>query len=413
MPRDVQAKNPPRTNVGGMGPATDSLFVRARRKAADGFRWPWRRVTWVWRRALWGWKQVKRPFAWAREVGRRLWTSRKKWGPPTLFAVLGVAAVVASLLPNPGLDDAWTRDLLLTIGSSLALFAPLYFITRTLDTHLGEVATEAQETKDQVAEVRVEAAATQTALTESVEALRADVDRKLNDFARQVSQDLEAEAAADTAAFASLRTDEPTRETVIEALRRADSQRLTTLSRPPRVDVSDRNTVYLSAQFDAGEWASVPLMLRLEDVAGEVSDWIEWTAERSARDVFVEVGQAFRRKTGEMFDPARFLTGLADLLDAASSSRERRPAVELCAPQWMVCEWGVVTYGPEPPYAHGLTVKHLRVARSREDIAEKTWADTDSFNAAREVSLALFPDRGNEHRIFDDYDKNGKKTSPF
>ena len=93
--------------------------------------------------------------------------------------------------------------------------------------------------------------------------------------------------------------------------------------------------------------------------------------------------------TGETFDPTRFLVGLADLLDAAASSPERRPAIELCVPQWMVCDWGVVTYNRT---VYGLSLAQLRPSSISVHVKEKTWADRDCWDTARGVALALFPD---------------------
>lgn len=80
----------------------------------------------------------------------------------------------------------------MTVGSSLALFAPFYLIARSRDRHLDRVAVE---TAQQVRDGRAEAADAPAALTGQVGALRADVDRCLADTAARVAATMEAEAA--------------------------------------------------------------------------------------------------------------------------------------------------------------------------------------------------------------------------
>lgn len=336
--------------------------------------------------------------AWRRAAG-----SVRPWRTAALFALAGLGAVLASLLPGPGIDDGWTRDLFLTVGASLALFAPLYFLTRSLDGHLGEVQAEtrlvAAETRQVVEDVRSEAAA-------SLEMLRTDVDRRLDEVTQQVSERLEAESAADADAFAALRTS-ASREAVMEALERADRLGLTTLSRPPRVNVGTNSRVYVSAQFDPSEVASEPLMLRVETTNGAVTDWIDWSAGQDAAEVLIEVGLVIRRRTGETFAADRLLLGLADLLEAGLASTERRHAVELCPPQWMVCDWGVTTYGRG---RYIVTLEQLRTSETIfQHVHAKSWVDEDSWDEAYAVALELFPDPGDTWNLF----RDGAKEPPF
>lgn len=121
----------------------------------------------------------------------RLW--RARWGLALL--ALGVLLIGLSLAPGPGLDAAWVRDALLTVGGSLALFGPLYLVNRALDHDLSE----------KVKDARTEAAARSDALSSEVEELREDVDQRLEDVAAEVRAKGKAEAQADRDAFAALR----------------------------------------------------------------------------------------------------------------------------------------------------------------------------------------------------------------
>lgn len=315
-----------------------------------------------------------------------------------VLAVLGVGLIAASLLPgDDGLDDQWTRDVLMTVGASFALFAPLYLLTRSLDRHLDQVSAETRQqveevrsdTAQRVEEVRSQATETSSALSVQVEALRADVDRRLDDVAERVAARLQAEAAADRAAFDSLRTD-ASREAIVAAMSRAHRLGLVSTFRPPRVSISDSARLYASIEYNADRWDDEELQLKIETVNGHVEEWIPWPEDRKAENVLVDVGRALSKHTNETFDPTAFLGGLADLLEAALSHPERRPAVQLCPPQWMVCEWGVVTYGRAKLY--GVNHERLRTSTTiTEHVASKTWVDVDSWDAAHEAALALFP----------------------
>lgn len=303
-----------------------------------------------------------------------------------LLGLVGVASVGASMLPGSGPDAAWLRDFLMTVGSSIALFVLFYLVTRSLDRHLDQVAAD---TAQQFEEVRSEAAETTTALTGQVEALREDVDRRLGDVVERVTARLEAEVSADRAAFASLRTMAPTRETVWDALARAHRLGLVSSLRPPRVSISRNSRLYASFELDTNELSNERLQLRIESLNGVVQDWIPWLEEQDAEEVLVEVGRSLLKHTGEEFDPGGLLVGLADLLETARSHPERRPAIELCPPQWMVCDWGVIACGK---HYYGVNLKQLQTSPTISGhVAQKTWVDADSWDAAYEAALALFP----------------------
>lgn len=315
------------------------------------------------------------------------WWQRAGWGQRTvaLLGVLGVACVALSLLPAPGPDAAWLRDFLMTVGSSLALFAPFYLLTRSLDRHLDKVAEDAEKRANQVA---AEADERNAALAGEVEALRADVDRRLDAVAEQVTARLAAEAEADHAAFAALRT-KPTRETFVSAFERAQGLGLVSTNRPPRVNISRTSALYASVDLDLEFLAAGSLHIRVENLSGDVEEWVAWPEGRDAADVLVEVGRALLKHTGEVFDATAFLGGLADLLEAALSRPERRPAIELCPPQWMVCEWGVTTYDQ---HNYGVNLPHLQTSDTIEShVAAKAWVDEESWEAAYVAALALFP----------------------
>lgn len=311
--------------------------------------------------------------------------------------VSGLGLVGSSLVPGPGLDEAWLRDFLMTVGSSMALFAPFYLITRSLDRHLDQVATQTAkqvegvraETAQQVADIKSEAVRASAALADQVDALRADVDRRLSDVSDRVAERLAIEAAADQEAFQSLRIDAPTRSTVWEALVRAQQLGLANDDRPPRVKISDSQSIYVSFQIDTDQWADEPLAVRIEELSGRVTDWVPWPAETDAEEILVDVGRILLKYTNEVFNPGAFFVGLADLLEVALSDPERRPVVQLCPPQWVICEWGLITYGDTSRY----TVPRDRVAEVSQHVLQKPWVDRNSWDDAYETVQALYPTR--------------------
>lgn len=317
------------------------------------------------------------------------------------LAVAGIALVALSALPgSEGMDDPWRRDVLMTVGASFALFAPFYLITRSMDRHLDRVAVETaeqvqvvrSETAEQVEQVRGEVAAGRSELADEVQALREDVGRQLSDVYEQVRERLQAEAAADEAAFQAIRTT-PTCDVVWEALIRANSLGLVSRVHPPRVRISQASALYLSVEADEGDegaFVDDPFLLRIEDRAGVSVERIPWDTGEATADILFKVGQVLRKETGEIFAPAAFFNGLADLLEAALSNHKRRPAIELCPPQWMVCEWGIVTTGSR---VYGVDMDGLRSSTIDKHVTSKPWVDADSWDAAAETARTLFPVR--------------------
>lgn len=183
------------------------------------------------------------------------------------------------------------------------------------------------------------------------------------------------------------------REVVIEALERAQRLNLVSVARPPRVRISNYEVVYLSVALSPYGPPKDRLHLQVERIDGTVKKRIWWPEDKAATKILFEAQQAIRAVTGEeevdVVEP--LLYGLADLLEAAFSYPERRPAVELCPPQWMVCERAVVTSPGAPSI--DVTVDELRGnPRLRGDVTEKPWVDADSWQRACTIALLLYPE---------------------
>jgi hypothetical protein len=219
-----------------------------------------------------------------------------------------------------------------------------------------------------------------------------DVDRRLDEVAESVSRRLAAERAADNAAFERIR-ETPSRQAVVEALRRAMELGLIEYSRPPRVDVSSRDAVYLSVCYapedETGIGADEELTFALESAQGVAHDRIQWPESESIDDVFVKIGRGLQRVTGEDIDVATFFATLADVLLIAKSNPDLRPIVEICPPQWAITRTGVYRY--DSRFAYGFS--HEKLAQDfglTRHIAEKPWGDPDAFDAAVDIARQLF-----------------------
>lgn len=120
-----------------------------------------------------------------------------------------------------------------------------------------------------------------------------------------------------------------------------------------------------------------------------MADYIPWREGRGPEDVLVEVGRALYKQTGETLDTNALFNGFADLLEAAMSHPERRPAIMLCPPQWMVCDWGLVPYEGR---VYTVTRRDLHSSSTLEaHVANKEWVDPDSWDAACQAIRTLFP----------------------
>lgn len=321
----------------------------------------------------------------------------KSFGPAWWAVVLtavGIGLVVAApLLPAPwSFDPAWWQDALLGVGTSLFLFGPFYLATRGIDRHLNaltdaaEKQVEEQHRRDKVQDAKVAKVA-------------AGLNR-LEQASVQLNSRVEAEAEADRAAIDALRTDEPTREVVIRALSVAQRLGLVDLQHRPRVLVSQAEPqVYVAFEWDGepalSETDNAYLMsLATQDVAGASFEYFLWTPDGPWQDIFAAVIADVRLRTGRGFEISHLMRGLADLLEAGLSDNERRPAIQLCPPQWMVSGRCAVT-APAPEGEWSLrTVSVEKIVSDPKYVSQVRaypWVDPDSWDDVCYVLQSLYP----------------------
>lgn len=322
----------------------------------------------------------------------------KSFGPAwwTLgLTILGLLLVVASLLcpPPPFLDPEWWKDVLLGVGTSLFLFGPFFLATRGIDRHLNRMAEAAEKQIEQQGQLdRVQDA--------KVAKVAASLNR-LEQASAQLTEQVEAEAEADRAAIAALRTEEPTREVVTKALTVAQRLGLVDYQHRPRV-LATRTEPQVYVAF---EWNGDPdlseednaylLSLAVQDIGGNTFEYFLWKPEMTWQAAFTPVISDVRLRTDSGFEVSHIMKGLADLFEAALSHEARRPAIQLCPPQWMVSgRCAVTTPAPDGERwpltdmsVEKITVDQMAISSMRQ----KTWVDENSWDDVCYVLQSLYP----------------------
>lgn len=302
-----------------------------------------------------------------------------------VLVIAGVGFVAASAVPGSRPDDSWVSDVLMSVGSGVLLFGPFYFLTQVLDRHITKVEEEAVAG---VEAVRVQAQERADEIAGTVDEMKVDLERRLEDVSRDVRDRLAAESEADQNAFEQLRVT-PSHTVVGAALARAIEQGLIDYEFPPRVEIAA--DLWLSAWAGPNVFGPGKVTLRLEGLGGEEYRPFEWVSSEDTVDVMVSVGRVVEMKSGLRLDPARFFNGLADLLQVAASHPARRPAIQLFPPQWVLTTHGAVRYDGGSIYQIGRQqlVESQTIA---SHVATKTWADADAFDEAQMVAISLFAD---------------------
>jgi hypothetical protein len=308
----------------------------------------------------------------------------------TLVGVLMLAgsfllAQLSSTHPTAG----WWSSVLVELGGAVLLLVPLYLVTLTLERDIDAVREETVASVDQV---RADTTSSVDALNERVTSFQSDVEQRLDDIVSSVSHRLAQERFRESTVRVALRT-APTRDKVVEALRTGIARNWISENRPPRVAASNPWGPHVGFRLTESpyEGGSPDLALIVEDFGGDEVAWLEWGEAEPIPAMMVLLAQKIESEYGGYLDVASIFTGLADLLEIASTDPDRRPIVQLCPPRWAVTMHGVVAYGDGLPAYH-IDHRRLRSERIGQDMAEKTWSDQDSFNVARSVAIALFPE---------------------
>ncbi|WP_433530761.1 hypothetical protein ACQPYA_01035 [Micromonospora sp. CA-263727] len=301
--------------------------------------------------------------------GLKLWVG--------VATIAGIGTLLASLvLTSAGLAE-WSAGLLVNLGAAVVLIVPVYFLTKRLDERIEQVGTETQ--------------ASVQALADRVETFEHEVERRIDDVAATVASRLEQETGADAAAFEALGT-APSRDSVLQALTRANEIGLISQERGPRVCVSEYRRIFVEIRYDEHPLrfnGEENITFTLEGYDGTELGIVPWGESDDVETVMVRLGRALQRETaGERLDVKALFDGFSEALSVAQTDPERRPVWQLCPPQWVVTEHGIITYGDAPHYGAATTALE-RNSHLAAHIGQKPWVDHDSLDEAVGVALAL------------------------
>lgn len=330
-----------------------------------------------------------------------------RW-PIILTAIgTGIGCLVGALwvfsFGGTGPVAIWGANSLVTIGGAILLVIPFEWITGRLSRRVEEVhdevgdvrqdATDAvnaaveevrtieQETRQSVADVR-----------EEVEAVNRRVS-SLAEFADRAAESIQQERDADDSAYGALAESEPTRERVIDAMRRAATRGVVSDRHGVRAQMHPGLADYVRLQYTPGsDQDEERLDFTLVETDGHWISTVPWVEGESAVDVMQLLSRALSAAGREGGLNAQALqhwwSTIAKTLAVGASHPERHGIIELCPSQWAVTDTGVVPYPDHP--LRGLGPRSLRNPRSVNAAKDWPWVNEDSLDDAAMVWLALF-----------------------
>lgn len=317
----------------------------------------------------------------------------------SLVAVcLGVTGFVLLALSGTELFNDWGKNVSVEIGSTLLLFLPLLFVSQAIERRLARV-------EDDIEENQKKTASTIANLSEEVSHAIDELHLVKQELSEAVVSKLAEARKNDEDLFRRVEQD-PTSETIIEALDRANELGLVS-ERGPRVLLSN-TPIYV--RFDMTSYGHpgegkliLDFNLVLENESGDQLELIPWPHDATTFDILVQLGekvQAVGMYPGDaIFDPAQIFTDLYALLElthkrATGASGITEPlgrVVELCPPQWAVTDKDIVCMDGSSPYH--ITVDRLDEINWRDHMNDKGWVDIGSFSIALDVAMGLYQAR--------------------
>lgn len=312
------------------------------------------------------------------------------------FGLLGAALAVFNTRSTSPLA-IWGGNTLITVGGAVLLVVPFEWITGRLSRRVEEVHDEVgvvrqdtssavraveQETRQRVAEVRDE-----------VEDVKRQVS-SLTDYADRVAQGLQEEKDEDLRAYRALGEAEPTREALLDAMRRATrrgipSERFGGV----RAEMHEGHDDYILLAYRAEtDFDKEGIFFHLVEVGGLQISSVEWRADASAEEVTRELARALDAagREGQLTanDLTRWWSRIAETLVVGASHPKRRKIIEVCPPQWVVTDDGVGPY-PDRPLRF-MPGAQVRSDSSIQAVAQWPWVHFDSFDKAAAVWVMLF-----------------------
>ena len=298
-------------------------------------------------------------------------------GPPlwiSLATVVGILILLAAFWLTSDSPADWLAGTLVNVGASVVLIVPIYLLTKRLDERIGQFSSETQ------ASVR--------ALADRVETFEQDVERRIEDIAGAVEERLEQERQADAAAFEALR-ENPSRRVVLEALWRAKDLQLISTKRGPRVRISPTWHIFVRFNLQPNPFPGESVIsFTVEDYHGNALKVVPWPEVEDTATTLTKLARSIEANIGEAPNITSVFHGLFEIIRVAQSDVARRPIWQLCPPQWVIAETGIVTYGSARVY--DISMHQLANDKSLSNhMHRKEWIIADSFDEAAALAIEL------------------------
>jgi hypothetical protein len=277
----------------------------------------------------------------------------------TIAAVL-IGAVAAGLLywSWRSQTSTWESGLLVQLGATLLLFVPLAYVGHVIEARL----TRVSEQQDQISTRQEQAASDVARLTGEVAQTQADLRQTREQLAEVVRERVTAGRDRDAALFKAV-GEAPSQADVLKSLMRA--QEIGIIPRQGcRVDLISDSYLRFKPEWKSrdpivrgGQDPDV-IELTLERIDGEALRRIEWDSESTPSDMGVCIAEEMQASgvyPGDgLYDAGKIFADLSALLSfghESSTSGKISPVrhiIQLCPPQWAVCDDGV--YSMDQPY---------------------------------------------------------------
>lgn len=300
---------------------------------------------------------------------------------------VGGAVLLASWFVTDIDRSEWWAGVLVNVGASALLVAPVYWLTKRLES---DVEAVRDETATSVREVRAETATDVAGLTGRVESFERDVDERIGNIADRVAARLAEHRAQEEAELEAL-ANPTSRDDVLNALSRALDREVIATGAGPRVRVDNWRGIYVRpaihrpAPDDAWDRGPVRVLYVIEAENGDVLHSVPWAPNAGLVDDLVGVTQELSRFSATAFDSGPFFLKLSRMLRLAASHPDLQPIIETCEPGWVIT--------PTHIACHRGTRRRIENERlnSRalvDKIRALEYVDLTAFLNARRIALA-------------------------
>jgi len=299
-----------------------------------------------------------------------------------VIITLGTLAAGAGMIIGSAWLDArqhWVANLLLELGGTTALFAPLLGLTALF----GRKVVASERRRDaRVAEI-----------TDDVEAVRQDVDRLLANITQAAIDRIAADRAADEECIAAL-VRQPTSAVLAQSLRLGHHRHFTS-ERGPRVTVYDTR---LFARFNVDADHDDQVNVTVESSNGTPLRTLAWTSRESAEDLGYNLGRTLEELDhypGDIaFQAGRIFSELHQLLDigyraatgAGGLVAPVGPIMQLTGDKWAITDVSITTT-ELPPYK--ITLDRLHELDWDAHLRGRDRIDIGGFRQAHDTAIEL------------------------